>query len=482
MSLRWRLFATYFLLLVVTLVVIVGALLVFISSRPEPPLSSYQRLASIARLILDDVMPGVTGRPALNQLVQAAEANDTRILIIDSSKATVQFDTAGLLEQGTEIVLERDPTYRLDTRFAALQLAEGFFGSFVDPSTGAEWLYIGLRTRVRNFTAVLAEIRSTRTLNDALAEFGASLAGPLVQSAIVGLLFAFILAAVMSRQISKPLASVARAAELLAKGDYSVTLPHSGPKEVRAVAEAFNAMTREVRNTQQSQRDFLANVSHDLKTPLTSIQGYSQAIMDGAVREPAVAAEVIYSEADRLTRMVSELTDLARLQAGQVALHLDRIDLSSLVEALSQRLDVVAQKKKVQLNVNTPGHLIIAADGDRLAQVITNLISNAINFTPEGGRIDVRLRGLDNGVEIAVRDSGIGIPAAELSRVFERFYQVDKARGPRRGTGLGLAIAKEIVTAHGGRIHAESPGEGHGTTFVVWLPTTPPTMAQLVKA
>ncbi|KXK52575.1 MAG: putative two-component histidine kinase [Chloroflexi bacterium OLB13] len=241
-------------------------------------------------------------------------------------------------------------------------------------------------------------------------------------------------------------------------------------------------MTHEVQSTQQSQRDFLANVSHDLKTPLTSIQGYSQAIIDGAVREPAVAAEVIYSEAGRLTRMVSELTDLARLQAGHVALHLDRIDLSSLVGALSQRLEVVAQKKQVQLNVITPGRLIVTVDGDRLAQVITNLISNAINFTPEGGHIDIGLRALDNGVEIAVRDSGIGIPAAELSRVFERFYQVDKARGPRRGTGLGLAIAKEIITAHGGRIHAESAGEGHGTTFVVWLPITPPTTPQLVKA
>ncbi|NOG49096.1 MAG: hypothetical protein HND48_06235 [Chloroflexi bacterium] len=116
MSLRWRLFATYFLLLVVTLVVIVGALLVFISSRPEPPLTSYQQLASVARLILDEVVPGVTGRLALAQLMQVAEDNDTRILIVDSAESTVQFDTAGLIEQGTSINLERDPTYRLDTR------------------------------------------------------------------------------------------------------------------------------------------------------------------------------------------------------------------------------------------------------------------------------------------------------------------------------------------------------------------------------
>ena len=239
---------------------------------------------------------------------------------------------------------------------------------------------------------------------------------------------------------------------------------------------------RQVRSTQQSQRDFLANVSHDLKTPLTSIQGYSQAIIDGAVREPAAAAEVIYSEADRLSRMVTDLTDLARLQSGRVSLHLDRVDIAALTEALAQRIEVVAKKKNVALRVNSPGSIVVAADGDRMAQVITNLLSNAVKFTPENGHVNVSLRGLDNGVEVAVHDSGIGIPQNELTRVFERFYQVDKARGPKRGTGLGLAIAKEIVTAHGGRIRAESVGEGHGSTFVVWLPATPPVTAVVSRA
>ena len=110
-----------------------------------------------------------------------------------------------------------------------------------------------------------------------------------------------------------------------------------------------------------------------------------------------------------------------------------------------------------------------------MAQVITNLLSNAVKFTPDGGHIEIGLHPLDQGVEISVRDTGIGIPHAELSRVFERFYQVDKARGPQRGLGLGLAISREIVTAHGGRIGVTSPGEGYGTTFTLWLPHTPPT-------
>ena len=170
---------------------------------------------------------------------------------------------------------------------------------------------------------------------------------------------------------------------------------------MRAVAEAFNTMTREFAVPSGAAR-FLANVSHDLKTPLTSIQGYSQAIIDGAVRDPATAAEVIYSEADRLTRMVSALTDLASLQSGRVALHLDRVDIVQLTNALTERIEVVARKKNVALSVRAPESIVVTADGDRMAQVITNLLSNAVKFTPEGGRVDVAMRGLDNGTEVAI--------------------------------------------------------------------------------
>lgn len=480
MSLRWRLFATYFLLLTVTLAVIIGSLLVFFSARPEPPLPTYRELASVAQAMLSELLPTSTGRLARVRLSELAIEYDVRILLVNGTNQTIAFDSAQIAAEGASLELSLDRNY--DVLGRSLQVSGANVGSFRDPATGQEWLYLGLQTRFQNITAVLGRIRSTRTLNDALAEFGSSIAAPLIQSGIVGLVFAFILAALMSRQIAKPLGAVADAAEAVARGDYDASLPETGASEVRGVAQAFNTMTREVRSTQQSQRDFLANVSHDLKTPLTSIQGYSQAIIDGAVRDPAAAAEVIYSEADRLARMVNDLTDLARLQSGRVSLHLDRVDIAALTEALTQRIDVVAKKKNISIGVKSPGSIVVAADGDRMAQVITNLLSNAVKFTPENGHINVSLRSLDNGVEVAVHDSGIGIPQDELSRVFERFYQVDKARGPRRGTGLGLAIAKEIVTAHGGRIRAESVGEGHGATFVVWLPGTPPANTVVSRA
>jgi two-component system sensor histidine kinase ResE len=235
-------------------------------------------------------------------------------------------------------------------------------------------------------------------------------------------------------------------------------------------------MSDKVQSEQRAQQDFLANVTHDLKTPLTSIQGYSQAIVDGAAGDPVRAAGIIYDEASRLNRLVVELTDLARLQSGRFSMHLQPINLSQLTDAIGQRLAIVAREKGVQFTVQTAPVPSVQGDGDRLAQVLTNLISNAIKYTPKGGTVQVMTGAQAAGVVVTVSDTGVGIPADELPRIFERFYQVDKARGPRRGSGLGLAIVAEIVHAHNGTIQASSGGEGQGATFTVWLPVPAPTV------
>jgi signal transduction histidine kinase len=229
-------------------------------------------------------------------------------------------------------------------------------------------------------------------------------------------------------------------------------------------------MTGQVRANQLSQREFVANVSHDLKTPLTSIQGYSQAIMDGTAKEPAQAAKIIHDEAERLNRMVTELTDLARLQAGRLSMKMQPLDISDIVSAIAQRLWVVAERENIKLHIQNHPVPTIGGDGDRLVQVFTNLLSNAIKYTREGGEVWIETDVRDGGVEVVIKDNGIGIPPEDLPRIFERFYQVDKSRGPRRGTGLGLAIAQEIVHAHGGEIEIHSEGRNKGTTVTVWLP------------
>lgn len=476
-SLRTRLFASYLFMLVVSLGVICISLIVFLSRQPEPP--NYEVLFRTAQnLNVDQIQRIFSPRPmrmAQNHayLQTFAEDHEVRVLLLNLRDRTLRFDTdSAPLTPQHSVDLRFDNSYsinnsRLVSRFT--NPVSVIVGSFWDAS-GQEWLFVGIETPRSDQALLLADTRSQRSLRTALAQFGNSLGGPLLQSAVIGLLTAFVLAALISGTIARPLRRVASAAQKIAQGDYQQVIEVTGPLEVRSVAETFNQMSHEVQSTQQAQRDFMANVSHDLKTPLTSIQGYSQAIMDGTVKDPAHAANIIYDEAGRLGRMVADLTDLARLQAGGIEMQIAQIDLGQIVEAITQRLQVVAAKKGIKMSLQLDPLPPIQGDGDRLAQVLTNLISNAINYTPINGKVFIEAQRADGGVQFRVRDTGIGIPPDEISRIFERFYQVDKSRGPKRGTGLGLAIVKEIIQAHGGRITVTSPGENLGSTFSVWLP------------
>lgn len=489
-SLRSRLFMSYLLLLAISFTVLVLVSLFFLSSRPAPSQLTWQRLELL--------LPALSNQPALRNLINEpgratnfmnnfAETNDVRVMMlrIDGEDMQVIHDTAAAFSPQQAIEMRRDVSHKPSRVRALSPNAQIVFGDFANVDE-REWLYAGIywdinlpRVAADALVLVLAEERPTASLQNVLTEFGSSFLPPLIQAALVGGVVAFILALLISRNIAQPLQALVQAAASVAQGHFDEIVPEKGPREVRSLAFAFNRMSAEVRGTQESQRDFLANVSHDLKTPLTSIQGYSQAIMDGAARNPSAAAQIIHDEAERLNRMVTELTDLARLQAGRLSMKLTALDLSAILAAIAQRLMVVAQKKNIQIYLNTAATPQIAGDGDRLVQVFTNLISNAIKYTPEGGKIWLST-GVKNGhVEIIVKDNGIGIPQADLPRIFERFYQVDKARGPERGTGLGLAITQEIVQAHGGTIRIDSAGEGRGTTVTVCLPS--PQMTTLIK-
>ncbi len=481
-SLRSSIFASYLFLLFITLGVMIIALLILSSARPEPDATAYQRLATLLTQIgVEDVASEYFTRNPDSEAVTPSdlyrafsEWHEVRVLVINPSNGAVQFDSAGAIARLTRLPYTEETSYALPTRLER-QIPSGYetlFGSFLD-SSDQEWLFVGLAEtdRLLDRAVIVADQRDTqRSLRNALGEFGTALAAPVFQASVVGFVVAFVLAALIARTIARPLQHFASAAQSIARGHYEQRVPEEGAAEVRAVAEAFNAMSAEVHATQQAQRDFLANVSHDLKTPLTSIQGYAQAIMDGASKDPTQSASIIYDEATRLSRMVTELTDLARLQAGGVTMRTDPVDLVPLWEVLKQRMDVVAERKRISLTLNLPKSAVIEGDGDRLAQVFMNLLSNAIKYTPEGGNVSVTMIADSHGASIAVSDTGLGIPPDEQARIFERFYQVDKARGPRRGTGLGLAIVREIVSAHHGRISVESAGVNQGTTFTVWLP------------
>ncbi|MDP1779870.1 MAG: HAMP domain-containing sensor histidine kinase, partial [Anaerolineales bacterium] len=227
--------------------------------------------------------------------------------------------------------------------------------------------------------------------------------------------------------------------------------------------------------SQKSQREFVANVSHEMKTPLTSIQGFAQAILDGTADTSDArqkAAQVIYDESGRMQRMVLDLLDLARLDAGTADITMSPVNMFGLLQAVAEKFAPQSQRAGVDIKVDVAANLqTITADGDRLAQVFTNLVDNALKFTPRGGLISLHVSVTNGEMLVSVSDTGTGIPVETQAHIFDRFYQADPARkgGEKHGAGLGLAIAHEIVQAHGGRISVRSR-LGKGTSFDVFLP------------
>lgn len=293
----------------------------------------------------------------------------------------------------------------------------------------------------------------------------------------IALALSVILAALLAYSIARPLDRIAQAAEEIAAGHYDQPLDISSPTEIARLVASFNSMARQVKMTLQSQQDLVANVSHDLKTPLTSIQGFSQALLDGTASDAAAqerAASIIHDEASRMRRLVDDLLDLARLEAGQVSLARELVNVGELLRACATRFAPQTEQGRVTLEMEVPATLpLVVGDADRLGQVFGNLVDNALKHAGGAageGRVVLRAEQQDGSVSCSITDNGPGIPAEDLARVFERFYQVDKSRARRRGgAGLGLAIAQEIVHAHGGQIRVESV-EGLGTRFTVDLP------------
>jgi len=222
-----------------------------------------------------------------------------------------------------------------------------------------------------------------------------------------------------------------------------------------------------VRRLETVRRDFVSNISHELRTPLASLKALVDTLRDGALDDPPAAQRFLDrmdTEVDAMTQMVQELLELSRIESGQVPLRLQPVSVAEVVAPPTERLRPQAERAGLALSLAIPPGLPpVLADAERVQQVVTNLVHNAIKFTPAGGQVTVSAAAQRGEVVISVRDTGVGIPAADLPRIFERFYKADRARR-RGGTGLGLAIAKHIVQGHGGRLWAESR-EGHGSTF-----------------
>ena len=284
----------------------------------------------------------------------------------------------------------------------------------------------------------------------------------------IAAVIALIMARWLARGMTQPLRDMAEAARRMQTGDYSTRIHTTTRDEVGQLAAAFNRMSQELDNLEASRRDLVANVSHELKTPITAIRAHLENLLDGVEEPNPETVQIMLTQSERLGRLVEQLLDLSKLESGEVPLRREPVALAPLVSRVMSEIEVARSDRDVDVHSDLPEDLpAIEADPERVHQVIFNLVDNAVRFTPGGGEVRIEAHRHNGAVEVSVADTGVGIPAESLPRLFERFYRVDHARAREDGgTGIGLAIARSVVEAHGGTIRAESdPGQGSVFTF-----------------
>jgi len=449
-SLRARLWLSYALVITMALSIVTIVLFVFLLRNPVLSRQTQERLRGALNLVIANPQAFIDDPAALERLKQTY---DVRVLVFNTAR---------------ELLLDSNPN-DAQLPFPRRNIL-GRNGQTVVDANGGVWLYAV--SRMPN--GLVLVITAPRPRVPVLNIFADQFLSPILQGGLIALLLSLILAFALSRWVADPLQQVVVAARNFPSETLQPVSPR-GPHEVQDLTRAFNSMVERVHASGQSQKDFVANVSHELKTPLTSIQGFAQAILDDTADSPEAkkqAAQIIYNESGRMHRMALDLLDLARFEGGIADLKMSTVDIGVLLRGIVEKFTPQAQKAGVRLQVNIQNNLpLLIADGDRLAQVFTNLMDNALKFTPVNGQVTLSAVSFGDEMELSVTDTGIGAEAETLPRLFDRFYQVDASRagGDKHGAGLGLAIVKEIVQAHGGRIIVRSQVE-HGTTFVINLP------------
>ncbi|MBI4319954.1 MAG: HAMP domain-containing histidine kinase [Chloroflexi bacterium] len=421
-------------------------------------------------------------------LAEQAREMNVRVLLVDP-QGTIIEDTHGELE-GLQVELPDQPYWRSrrTANFAAYQGPHNLFLVVTSPRASSQFPERFV-SRAPSYSVVLAVPQQSVT--SAWLELAPSLS----IAAFVSLIVSVGIALLLSRSISRPLAQITRASEEMAQGNYEQNIPIRGRDEIGRLASAFNGMASQVSLSHRTLRDFLANVSHELKTPLTSIQGFSQAMVDGTINDAAgylEAGEIINGEAERMRHLVEDLLYLSKIESGQIKIESQHVDLDNQLRACLRKFERRASECGVTLSLEAARAPSVRGDAYKLEQVFNNLLDNAVKYTPAGGKVTVVAdpvpansagrqhstvngangggQGAATGARIRVHNTGSTIPPEDLDKVFERFYQVDKSRVKSSdGSGLGLAIAKEIVLAHGGTVEVKSSPE-EGTEFVVTLP------------
>ncbi len=320
---------------------------------------------------------------------------------------------------------------------------------------GVPWYGTGIAAeRVMGAVLMHISVNSLKVDYSDLVRY-ASVAG--VLALVVGTLLAWFIA----QHQSRPLKQINEAVTAFADGDFERRVEVKGKDEIAQLAASFNKMAQQLDTIDQSRKSFVANVSHELRSPMTCIQGYVQGMMDGTIgdEERAKYLQIVLSETQRLTRLVGELLDLSRIESGKMPMEPNVFDVNELILSVLFKYEQKIEDKNIEVDINfcvQPCYVL--ADNARITQVVTNLIDNAVKFTREGGQLSVRTNVEEKHALITVKNEGRGIPAEDLPFIFDRFYKVDKAHTSGMGTGLGLSIVKKIIEQHAQSISVRSSG------------------------
>jgi len=463
-SLRARLWLTYAILILLILSILGIGIFVYVIQNPVIDRQAIQRLDLAIAIIqrqLDE--RNISLRQNQDYINRTSDSLSIRILLFSPDKKLI-FDSD---LEGSAIVWqdnEQKPNGR----------------GRINDQEGKTWLYASWLTPKKDILVLAVPrqggiqlLRSSQLRHILKEDFLPTF----FRAGLIAFALAILFATWMGSWIASPLEKIEAASRAVASGEYR-KIPLQGPDEVKALTGAYNEMVNRVQSTQKSQRDFVANVSHELKTPLTSIQGFSQAILDGTVDSKdslLKASGIIKTEADRMYRLVVDLLDLAKFDAGTITLERKVLDLKEILTRVVNQLFPQAGQAHVQLTLEVEPLPTCVGDEDRLAQVFTNLVDNAIKHTPPEGDVLVKAWSEEGTARIQIQDTGEGIPEEHLDRIFERFYKIDHSRKKdlEPGTGLGLAIAQQIVYAHYGKITVKSK-IGEGSVFLVIIPVVKP--------
>lgn len=309
---------------------------------------------------------------------------------------------------------------------------------------------------------------------DLTTGFQRALATGMLLSGLAALIAAGIASWGLARRVTQPIQAIAAASHDIAAGQYSRRLQaeSDSAQEITELVESFNRMAESLEQIEEARRALIADISHELKTPLASIKGYMEGLEDGVIAPGPETYRILYAEAARMDRLVNGLLELSRAEAGRMALELRDEDARDLVESVVEFLRPQFVEKQVLLHFQPQdAPLLVHADPDRVRQVMINLLGNALQYSAAGGAVTVRLEIREQMAYIRVSDTGVGLAPEDLERVFLRFYRVDKSRSRAGGgSGIGLTISRRIAELHGGRLWAESPGPGKGSSFSFTLP------------